>query len=305
MRQAPPTETPACRGPREPRASGSGGVPTLRIANGMPLTLEPTEVRRDVRARRPQLSQRAPPGAGAPAVRAGSRPCSRSTSASVFAAIFTALAVKELVRGNFVFDTVTGQAWDYFPFVFLVTALVFALSGLYGSREERPGLVAIFSGLFWVTVVSAAYAIVNGLDFQSYYIFYGGFVFALAVGRRAALALREGDGPDPGSAGPQPPHDPRRIGRADRGTSHARSRPTGRRRRYDTARLHLAHPASRERAARPRPARRPATAAGRARRARGHHRRPRLPAGGGVRARGPAATSAASPCGSRPRRWRS
>ena len=177
MSRASSTETPVSEA-LESLESGPARAPTLRIANGMPLTLEPTEVRRDVRARRPQLSS---------ALRQSRAPQRFGRFASllaldfgaVYAAIFTALAVKELVRGNFVFDKITAQAWEYFPFVFLVTALVFALSGLYGSREERPGLVAITSGLFWVTVVSAAYAIVNGLDFNSYYIFYGGFVFAL------------------------------------------------------------------------------------------------------------------------------
>jgi exopolysaccharide biosynthesis polyprenyl glycosylphosphotransferase len=177
MREASPTETPLAEAVENLEA-GASRVPTLRIANGMPLTLEPNEVRRDVRARRPQLTSalrqaRAPQRFGRVASLLA------LDFGSVFAAIFTALAVKELVRGNFVLDRVSGQAWEYFPFVFLVTALVFALSGLYGSREERPGLTAITSGLFWVVVVSFAFALVNGLDFRSYYIFYGGFVFAL------------------------------------------------------------------------------------------------------------------------------
>jgi exopolysaccharide biosynthesis polyprenyl glycosylphosphotransferase len=98
---------------------------------------------------------------------------------AVWAAIFTALAVKEIVHGDFVFHRVSGQTWEYLPFVFLVTALVFALSGLYARREARPGLTAIVSGLFWVAVVSLLFAVVNGLEFRSYYIFYGGFFFGL------------------------------------------------------------------------------------------------------------------------------
>jgi exopolysaccharide biosynthesis polyprenyl glycosylphosphotransferase len=177
MRQASHTEIPQADA-RESVEAGAERVPTLRIANGMPLTLEPNEVRRDVRARQPRLTSalrqaRAPQRFGRVASLLA------LDFASVFAAIFTALAVKELVRGNFDLDRVSGQAWEYFPFVFLVTALVFALSGLYGSREERPGLAAITAGLFWVAVVSAAFAIVNGLEFRSYYVFYGGFVFAL------------------------------------------------------------------------------------------------------------------------------
>ena len=65
------------------------------------------------------------------------------------------------------------------PFVFLVTALLFARSGLYGRREARPGFPAIVAGLFVATFVSLVFALVNGLDFSSYYIFYGGLFFAL------------------------------------------------------------------------------------------------------------------------------
>ena len=56
MRRAPSTETPLAEALQD-LESGAGRVPTLRIANGMPLTLEPNEVRRDVRARRPQLTR--------------------------------------------------------------------------------------------------------------------------------------------------------------------------------------------------------------------------------------------------------
>jgi exopolysaccharide biosynthesis polyprenyl glycosylphosphotransferase len=177
MRQASTTEVPLSEALENPEST-SGRAPTLRIANGMPLTLQPDEVMRDVRARRPRLIT-ALRQARAPQRFARFASLLALDFAAVFGAIFTALAVKELVRGTFVLDKVSGQAWDYFPFVFLVTALVFALSGLYGSREERPGLSAVLGGLFWVTVVSFAYALVNGLDFRSYYIFYGGFLFAL------------------------------------------------------------------------------------------------------------------------------
>jgi exopolysaccharide biosynthesis polyprenyl glycosylphosphotransferase len=99
--------------------------------------------------------------------------------AAILAAIFTALAVKGLIRGGFGFDGVLQTALDYQAFVFLVTALLFARSGLYGQREARPGFAAIVGGLFWATFVALVFAVVNGLDFRSYYIFYGGLVFAL------------------------------------------------------------------------------------------------------------------------------
>jgi exopolysaccharide biosynthesis polyprenyl glycosylphosphotransferase len=152
--------------------------PGLRIANGMPVTLEHHEVRRDVRARSPHLLG---------ALRQAQAPqrIGRVVSllaldlGAVFAAIFTALTVKELIKGDFVLDKVSAQAWDYLPFVIIVCALLFARSGLYGSREERPGLAAIVAGLFWTTVVALLFAKVDGLEFRSYYIFYGGFVFGL------------------------------------------------------------------------------------------------------------------------------
>src|SRR6185295_19391701 len=59
-------------------------------------------------------------------------------------------------------------------------ALLFARSGLYAGREQRPGLTRNVAGLFQTTVVALLFALVNGLDFQSYYIFYGSLFFAVA-----------------------------------------------------------------------------------------------------------------------------
>src|SRR5439155_2861441 len=151
------------------------GAP-VRAANGLPVTRDHDQVTKDVR--RPNLLA---------ALRQASAPqrLGRLVSllaldlAAVWGAIFTALAVKDLIKGGFVLDRVTAQAWDYLPFVFLVTALLFARSGLYGRREVRPGLAAIVSSLFCVVVMSLVFALVNGLEFSSYYIFYGGFVFGL------------------------------------------------------------------------------------------------------------------------------
>ena len=64
-------------------------------------------------------------------------------------------------------------------FAFLVTALLFARSGLYAERAERPGLPRIVASLFQVTVVALLYAVVNGEQFSSYYIFYGTLFFAV------------------------------------------------------------------------------------------------------------------------------
>ena len=136
------------------------------------------DLRRDVRARRPSVL-----GAlvNARAFERALRVVSLLALdlAALLGAIFTALAVKELIRGDFLFAHEWRGALDYLPFVFLVTALMFARSGLYGQREARPGFTAIGANLFLTMVAAFAFALVNGLDFSSYYIFYGGLFFAL------------------------------------------------------------------------------------------------------------------------------
>ncbi len=57
--------------------------------------------------------------------------------------------------------------------------LLFARSGLYASRAERPGLARIVSSLFQVTVVALIFALVQGEEYSSYYIFYGTLAFAI------------------------------------------------------------------------------------------------------------------------------
>jgi exopolysaccharide biosynthesis polyprenyl glycosylphosphotransferase len=167
----------ASRRQAEERAAARAA--TLRVANAIPGSVDHGDVRRDVRARRPSVLS-ALRRAHAPQRLARVASLLALDFGAVWAAIFSALAFKELVRGTFVFDRVSGQTWEYLPFVFLVTALLFARSDLYARREKRPGLVAIVSGLFQVAAVSVAFAIANGLDFRSYYIFYGGLVFGLA-----------------------------------------------------------------------------------------------------------------------------
>ena len=61
-------------------------------------------------------------------------------------------------------------------FAYLVTVLLFARSGLYAERAQRPGLPRIVSSLFQVTVVALVFALVNGEQYSSYYIFYGTLV---------------------------------------------------------------------------------------------------------------------------------
>jgi FlaA1/EpsC-like NDP-sugar epimerase len=100
---------------------------------------------------------------------------------AVFAAIFTALMVKAVLRGGeWAWHPSLVEAQQNVAFAYLVTALLFARSGLYAERSQRPGLPRIVSSLFQVTVVALIFALVNGETYSSYYIFYGTFCFAIA-----------------------------------------------------------------------------------------------------------------------------
>jgi exopolysaccharide biosynthesis polyprenyl glycosylphosphotransferase len=98
----------------------------------------------------------------------------------VFAAIYVALMVKAVLRyGEWAWQASYHEARQNVAFASLVTVLLFARSGLYASRAERPGLSRIVSSLFQVTVVALIFAVVNGEQYSSYYIFYGTLVFAI------------------------------------------------------------------------------------------------------------------------------
>ena len=71
------------------------------------------------------------------------------------------------------------QAKDYAPLACLVMVLLFARSGLYRDRAQRPGFAKVISSLFEVALVVLIYAEIEGQAFKSYYIFYGTLFFAL------------------------------------------------------------------------------------------------------------------------------
>jgi exopolysaccharide biosynthesis polyprenyl glycosylphosphotransferase len=100
--------------------------------------------------------------------------------AGVFLAIFTAIALKAWVRGDLDATQVWHGTKDIVAFACLVTVLLFARSGLYAGRAERPGLTRIVGSLFQVAFVALIFAVVNGERFSSYYIFYGSLFFAVA-----------------------------------------------------------------------------------------------------------------------------
>ena len=97
----------------------------------------------------------------------------------VFAAIFTALALKDAVLGSVDVSQSLEQTLDIVAFAYLVTILLFARSDLYARRSARPGLTRIVASLFQVTAVALVFALVNGERFSSYYIFYGSLLFSV------------------------------------------------------------------------------------------------------------------------------
>jgi exopolysaccharide biosynthesis polyprenyl glycosylphosphotransferase len=157
-----PTQTPA-----RPNAPGSvpGGV-----------SLPPVDVRRK---RPPLLSF---------VLRMETlRRCARVLSllaldlAGLGAALFTALMVKVVITTHvWAWSDAFDETRRTFAFAYLVTVLLFARSGLYADRSQRPGISKIVSSLFQVMLVALAFALINDQHYSSYYIFYGTLVFAIA-----------------------------------------------------------------------------------------------------------------------------
>jgi exopolysaccharide biosynthesis polyprenyl glycosylphosphotransferase len=100
--------------------------------------------------------------------------------AGLYAAIYTALMVKAVVRdGEWAWAASADETQRTIAFAYLLTVLLFARSSLYADRAQRPGLSRIVSSLFQVMVVALIFALVNGEKYSSYYIFYGTLVFAI------------------------------------------------------------------------------------------------------------------------------
>jgi exopolysaccharide biosynthesis polyprenyl glycosylphosphotransferase len=99
--------------------------------------------------------------------------------AGVILAIYTALSLKAVVRGDYIAERVWHGTQDIAAFACLVTLLLFARGGLYAGRAERPGLTRIVASLTQVTAVALIFALVNGERFSSYYVFYGSLFFGV------------------------------------------------------------------------------------------------------------------------------
>ena len=161
----PPTQDPLERAAR-PRAGGDSGI-----------SLPPVDVRRK---RPPLLSfflRRE-------TVRRGARVVSLLAIdfAALYAAVYIALMVKAVLRdGELAWTASHIEAQDTIAFAYLVTVLLFARSGMYAERAQRPGLPRIVTSLFQVTLVALVFAVVNGEQYSSYYIFYGTLAFAIVT----------------------------------------------------------------------------------------------------------------------------
>jgi exopolysaccharide biosynthesis polyprenyl glycosylphosphotransferase len=113
----------------------------------------------------------------------------------LIAALVVALMVKSVLREHqWAWSVSFEEARRTIAFAYLVTVLLFARSGLYAERAQRPGLARIVSSLFQVTVVSLIFALVNDQQYSSYYIFYGTFFFAVAIIGSARWAYEVGTG---------------------------------------------------------------------------------------------------------------
>jgi exopolysaccharide biosynthesis polyprenyl glycosylphosphotransferase len=100
--------------------------------------------------------------------------------AGLFAAIFSALMLKAVIlEGDWAWHASQVETSDTIAFAYLVTVLLFARSGLYADRAQRPGLPRIVSSLFQVSIVALIFALINGERYSSYYIFYASLAFAI------------------------------------------------------------------------------------------------------------------------------
>src|SRR4051794_18671695 len=97
----------------------------------------------------------------------------------MYLAIWTALAIKTQVLSPEHIGRTFDQTKEVAPLACLVMVLLFARSGLYRDRAQRPGFAKVIAALVEVVLVVLIYAEIEGHEFNSYYIFYGTLLFAL------------------------------------------------------------------------------------------------------------------------------
>ena len=140
----------------------------------------------------------------------------------LFLAIWTALAIKAAIQAPDTLGQMYDQAKDYAPLACLVMVLLFARSGLYRDRAQRPGFAKVIAALVEVVLVVLIYAEIEGHEFNSYYIFYGTLLLRadLRVGGALGVRARQRRGAARGRI--PPPRGARRVGAEHRGRVAAR-----------------------------------------------------------------------------------
>ena len=192
----------------------------------------------------------------------------------LYGALMIALLVKsQVIDGELKLQSASDYAVEVLPFAALVMLLLFLRDGLYRPHYLRPGSASILGSLFKVTLVTLAFALIEGERFNSYYIFWSTFLVAsvLIISARfsydrLAERLERAFG-----------HVRRAVivGSNDQIDDVATALSKGAQRARRTRRLHLARAAARQRPAQPRQARIDRRPLRRDRR--GDHRRPVLP----------------------------
>ncbi len=143
---------------------------------------------------------------------------SRSTSSPSASALYGALALREVYYGHS--PILWGVLWDaegtWFPFVALVTALVFWQGKLYAERERRAGFGRVVSSLVIVALLVLAFGLGTGHDFATFGLIPTALVLTADRRRRPAGELRDDQPGGAARARRAPPGDRRRRGRAPR-----------------------------------------------------------------------------------------
>jgi exopolysaccharide biosynthesis polyprenyl glycosylphosphotransferase len=173
---APPLETPPPQTPPLEAPSSEAPPRGIRVLSEATVRREPSE--RDMRRKRsPAISFLLRVETARRAARVLTLLALDFAGLSL--AIFTALVLKAAVLSEVSVHGAYEETRSILAFAYLLTALLFARSGLYAMRAQRPGMTRIVGCLFQVTFVALIFALVSGEHFQSYYIFWGALAFAL------------------------------------------------------------------------------------------------------------------------------
>src|SRR3982751_1361739 len=108
-------------------------------------------------------------------------------------ALYLALILREVYYGDspILWGFAWQSEWDWLPFLWVITVLVFWHNGLYARREQRSGAGRVVSSLALVTVVTLAFAIGTGYHHQTFGLYATAFALAVLVigGMRACYEV--------------------------------------------------------------------------------------------------------------------